>query len=271
MAAAQKEMQGTPFDLCVHLNTSKKRIDKGDESKLIAYIQEPRHPVAGLLTAVTDVLLPGFQVAVSTDARGSKFREVSVLSQTQTKIGPRLQANSIMQSVHQILHVDTIPLNANMGDKKACGVHRPSLKHYVDGEGPVSVWIPLPEKGKTISMVIYLGSSKHAVKLLANCAKHFRMMQQAYLRVQSAATEDEFLRVWIGANVLMMRKEPQSASTEAVSIPCILGDVLLIHCLAAHGGTDELGYRAFTSMSKQVSLICVCLRYHLLLVQLFRK
>ena len=252
MAAALKEMKGTPFDLCVHLNTSKKRIDKGDESKLIAYIQESRHPVAGLLTAVTDVILPGFQVAVSKDARGSKFREVSVLSQTQTKIGPRLQANSIMQSVHQILHVDTIPLNANMGDKKACGVHRPSLQHYVDGEGPVSVWIPLPEKGKTISMVIYLGSSKHAVKLLANCAKHFRMMQQAYLRVQSAATEDEFLRVWIGANVLMMRKEPQSASTEAVSIPCILGDVLLIHGLAAHGGTDELGFRAFTSMSKQV-------------------
>ena len=72
------------------------------------------------------------------------------------------------------------------------------------------------------------------------------------MRVQPGASDDEFLRVWIGANVLLMRNELQSSPAEAVSIPCSRGDVLLMHGLAVHGGTDELGYRAFTSMSKKV-------------------
>ena len=250
--SALSAIHETTFKDCVHLNASKKNIHTGDESKMIAYFQDEGHPVAKLLAAVTDKLLPGYNVATSKDTCGKSKREVAVLNQTETKIGPVLKAESIMQSVHQILHGDTVPLNSEEGEKNALGLHRPSFKHYVDGEGPISVWIPLPEAGKTISMVIYLGSSKAAVKLLANCAKHFRMMQQAYMRVQPGASDDEFLRVWIGANVLLMRNELQSSPAEAVSIPCSRGDVLLMHGLAVHGGTDELGYRAFTSMSKKV-------------------
>jgi len=261
LAGAKEVLAKTKFRECVHLNVAEGRriINKGDESKMIAYFQDPAHPVAQLLAAVTDEIFPGFNVAVSKDRHGGDFREVAALNQMPTRNGEQLKKNMISRSVHQIVHVDTPPLSAKFGDEGALNVHRASLKQYVDGQGPVSIWVPLPEAGQTMTMVIYLGSSIRAVKLLAHCAKHFRSMQEAYFRVWPSASEDEFLKVWIGAGVLLMRNDKdQFEPTEAAAIACQLGDALAMHGVSSHGGTDEFGFRAFTSISKKVrDFICI--------------
>ena len=56
----------------------------------------------------------------------------------------------------------------------------------------------------------------------------------------------------------MRNDKDQIEPTEAAAIACQLGDALAMHGVSSHGGTDEFGFRAFTSISKKVrDFICI--------------
>ena len=69
--------------------------------------------------------------------------------------------------------------------------------------------------------------------------------------------DDVFLRAWIGAARLFMRRQYPNNSDRIVAerIRAQRFDVLLVHGLFVHGGTDEVGLRMFAGYSPVVSVV----------------
>ena len=126
----------------------------------------------------------------------------------------------------------------------------------MDKKGPLSIWAPLVDEGQSLSLVGYLGSHKPALALWVFMARHYAKMKEAYLlgRTETEVKDGEFLRVWIGAARLFMRREHPNERIVAERIRAKRFDVLLVHGLLVHGGTDEVGLRMFAGYSPVVSV-----------------
>ena len=59
-------------------------------------------------------------------------------------------------------------------------MNRTNLAQFVSGQGPVSIWAPVPKDDESISLVGYLGSNKPALSLWVYMARHYAPMKQAY-------------------------------------------------------------------------------------------
>ena len=138
------------------------------------------------------------------------------------------------------------------GDEDALWTHRVNLKQMVQQKGPLSLWVPLPKDGDTISLVVWLCSHKPALTCLQNVAKHHASMHHAYMRMKPDGTEEEFSRVYIGATRLLLQEKYPGKPIKPMRLPCRRYDAVIFNSLFVHCGTDELGLRAFACLTLKV-------------------
>ena len=231
--------------------------DHGDRTKRISSgIHDDNHPVARALGRVAEEYLPEFVVARGKDPGGVDCTERSVLNQQEIEHHKRLRDAGIPRSVHQVLHTDK-EMYSSHGGIDLEHMHRGNLAEFVSGRGPVSIWVPVPSTGESISLVGYLGSHEPALKLWVHMARHYAPMKEAYLhnRTDPKGKDDDFERVWIGAARLFLQREyPGRDQIRALRIPARRLDAVLMHGLFSHSGTDELGLRFFACYSSAVSV-----------------
>jgi hypothetical protein len=259
LSGAEASVQGLEFPNSVILNVPKrgKTPDHGDRTKRISSgIHDDNHPVARALDRVAEEYLPEFVVARGKDPGGVDCTERSVLNQQEIEHHKRLRDAGIPRSVHQVLHTDK-EMYSSHGGSDLEHMHRGNLAEFVSGRGPVSIWVPVPTTGESISLVGYLGSHDPALKLWVHMARHYAPMKEAYLhnRTDPKGKDDDFERVWIGAARLFLKREyPGREQIRALRIPAKRFDAVLMHGLFSHGGTDELGLRFFACYSSAVSV-----------------
>ena len=134
---------------------------------------------------------------------------------------------------------------------------RGNLEQMVQNLGPLSLWVPLPKEGETISLVVWLCSHKPALDCLQHVARHHGSMLRAYMNLRPRGTTEEFERVFLGATRLLLRSKYPLEPVKPVRISCELYDALLFDSLLVHCGTDETGLRVFACLSRKVSVNCV--------------
>jgi serine/threonine protein kinase len=259
--AKAKAMAGKmQFNNVVSLNVPTKggRADPSDRTKTMTDgITVVSHPVRRALGLVGEHYLPGMVVSEGADVKsGDTVSECAVLNQNEVEHHATLRGNGVDSTVHQILHTDKEMFTVLGKPRDPENLNRSNLAFFMDNQGPLSIWAPLVDEGQFLSLVGYLGSHKLALALWVFMAQHYAKMKEAYRRgrTETEVNDDEFLRVWIGAARLFMRREYPDERIVAERIRAKCFDVLLVHGLLVHGGTDEVGLRMFAGYSPVVSV-----------------
>ena len=252
----------------ISLNVPKNGVaDRGDRTKTMTDEIVDNHPVSQALDFVAHHYLPGMVVSQGEDVKtGKRCTERAVLKQTEVKHHARLRQAGVYSSVHQILHTDKEMYSVLGQPRDPQNLNRENLDFFMRGKGPLSIWVPLVGSGDSefLSLVGYLGSHTYALTLWVFMARHYAKMKEAYQRGRTAneVKDDTFLRVWIGAARLFLKREHPNERIVAERIPAWRYDVLLVHGLFVHGGTDEVGLRMFAGYSQAVSVapinLCRC-------------
>jgi hypothetical protein len=254
LAAASARTMQFPNEVSLNVLQSGET-DRGDRTKTMTDQIEDDHPVSHALAFVAEHYLPGMEVTQGKDVKtGERCKERTVLNQTEVEHHARLRKAGVESSVHQILHTDK-EMYSELGKRQDPeNLNRQNLEFFVHGRGPLSIWVPLVDEGESLSLVGYLGSHKLALKLWVFMARHYAKMQEAYMRGRKGneVKKGEFLRVWIGAARLFMRREHPNGLIVAERIQAWRADAVLVHGLFVHGGTDEVGLRMFAGYSYAV-------------------
>jgi hypothetical protein len=234
--------------------------DRGDRTKTMTDPIEDDHPVSHALAFVAGHYLPGMEVTQGKDVKTRRWcKERTVVNQTEVEHQARLRKAGVESAVHQILHTDK-EMYSQLGKRQDPeNLNRNNLGMFVHDKGPLSIWVPLVGEGEFLSLVGYLGSHKHALKLWVFMARHYAKMKEAYMRGRKGNQDkkSEFLRVWIGAARLFMRREHPNEIIVAERIQAGRADAVLVHGLFVHGGTDEVGLRMFAGYSHAVRVASI--------------
>ena len=258
--AALERMPAFTDSIAVNCPRQGKFMDQGDNSKTYSLIEDPDHAISKLLKAPAEHYAPRHSVAVGIDLtghpRGAQVTERSVIDQKEAVNHKQLSRAGISGTVIQGPHLDKDSAHPLKGDKNALWTYRPNLKQLGSDSGPLSLWVPFPKEGETISLVVWLYSHKPALTCLQHVARHYGSMKNAYMRLKPDWNEDEFSKVFIGATRLLLQNKYPFDPVEAVRLRCKRYDAILFNCLLVHSGTDEPGFRGFACLSSKVSSNC---------------
>jgi hypothetical protein len=260
LAEASAGTMQFPYEVSLNVLQSGGETDRGDRTKTMTDSIPDDHPVSHALAFVADHYLPGMEVSQGDEVgTGARCKERTVLNQTEVEHHARLRNAGVESTVHQILHTDKEMYSEPGKRKDPENLNRNNLDLFVQGNGPLSIWVPLVGEGKFLSLVGYLGSHKLALKLWVFMARHYAKMQEAYMncRKRNEVKNGDFLRVWIGAARLFMRREHPNERIVAERIQAGRADAVLVHGLFVHGGTDEVGLRMFAGYSHSVRVALI--------------
>jgi len=248
------------FADCSSQNTStvkgqKHLIDTGDKSKRFEYSQETTDPVGKLCKTAASVLLTkDYRVAETVGPRGKRHANLCLVRQDASSHLKVFKRHQINGCVIQPVHCDSDAFG-DEGDGRALQLIRKNVTMFRQQRGPISMWISLAERGKTLSLVLFLCSHTHVLECLELVARHYAPALDDYLRRHPEATENDFEPIWIGAVITTMKERHPEKSVGAVALPVEGGGVVLMDGLTLHSGTDETGLRAFACFTLPVSIL----------------
>ncbi len=118
-----------------------------------------------------------------------------------------------------------------------------NLKFYIsEVDPPASIWIPMSDN---IHLNIFIGSHQYALQTLELFADKHSEMHAMWKRAHPECSPDEWKHVWVGAVVkfLSLKCKDTLIQCKRLSVPRYTP--VIIHGLAAHSGTKDVGFRLF--------------------------
>ena len=215
-------------------------VDVGRGEKKLGYLNE-KCATAQLLLKILALIRPGYSPVKATR---TPAKPVSLLNLIRQLPPPADCTEEV-----QVHHVDTAVRGLSGFEAENGGDFRSNLKAVLDGNGPMSVFVPFDDG---YYVIVYLTGNILVIECMKHFCRHYARAKGEYFRQNPESDEGDFRAVWCGGTVDYIRELYPDVQLEPVRIPVSKGNALAISSFLPHCGPPIPGLRGFILAGPEV-------------------